>query len=276
MFGELWWIAPAAAGAAGGAAAMVVGARRRQRLSGRRLGYDAARLDLQAAQRAMADRRRAVKAARAEHARVAAERTASRASSTDTARSRRALKQAESDVRAAAADVRARRLAVTAAREEIPAAAQKDRYPLTRLMRAHDAVLSQWMVYETDPAMQIAYPAMSDGKNTDTAAFFAAMREARDRRPAGDAAEAVIDVSAFGAYRDAVLGLERAFAVAEHSAHELAAGRDPHATPLWQDTAQQVFSASVQALDKAAGAAASALASWNARRGDKNDDQDRR
>src|SRR5690606_13837400 len=122
-----------------------------------------ARHDLAAAQHDAAERRRDVKIARAEHARVVAERAASRVTSAEVASARRALKQAEQNAKSATANVRARRLALSVARAEIPAASQRERYPIVRLRRAHDAVLARWMEYETDPAKQIAYPAMSDG-----------------------------------------------------------------------------------------------------------------
>lgn len=237
-------------------------------MSGRRVGYDAARQDLAAAQQRAIERRRALKIARAEHARTVAEKAASRATAADVAHTRRAVKQAEHDAKSDAADVRARRVAVTVARAEIPASGQHDRYPLARLEHAHDAVLARWMEYETDPARQIAYPAMSDGKNPATAAFFDAMGLARESRPASGTR---VTTEEFVAYRDAVGALRRAFDVAEHTAKELAAGRDPAASPAWQDTAQQVFARSADAIDKAAGAAASAIAAWTARRKPKDD-----
>lgn len=262
---EWWWIAPTAVGAG---AVTAVGVRRSQKNSGRRLALDAARNDLRDAQRAVSDRRRAVKLARAEHARLIAERSASRATSADVASARRALKQAEHDAKAAAADVRARRVHVGVAQAEVPAASQTERYPLARLHRAHDAVTARWMDYETDPAKLIAYPVMSNGKDPAMAAFLKAASTARDLRPA---AGSRITIEEYSAYRDAVAHLERAFDVAEHTAKARAAGRDPDAQPAWQDSAQEVLSRSAEALDRAAGAAASAFASWTARRRPKDD-----
>lgn len=263
---EWWWIAPTAVGA--GAVASV-GVRRSQRVSGRRLAYDAARQDLAAAQQDLVEQRRAVKVARAEHVKIVAERAATRAGSADVARARRALKHAEQNVKSAAADVRARRVALSVARAEIPAHSQRDRYPLVRLRSAHDAVLARWMEYETDPAKQIAYPAMSDGKSQAMTAFFTALRRAGDQRPSEDSRVTPTD---FAAYRDAVTELQRAFDVAEHTAKALASGRDPNATGAWQDTAHQVLTRSAEAIDKAAGAAASAVAAWNARRSPAKDE----
>lgn len=257
---EWWWIAPVAVGAG---AVTAGGVRRSQKSSGRRLALDAARDDLRMAQREVAERRRAVKLARAEHARLLAERSASRATNAEVASARRALKQAEHDVKAASADVRARRVHVGVAQAEVPAASQTERYPLARLQRAHDAVTARWMEYETDPAKLIAYPAMSNGKDPAMAAFLKAAGQARDLRPE---AGARITTQEYAAYRDAVAHLERAFDVAEHTAKARAAGRDPDAGPAWQDSAQEVLSRSAEALDKAAGAAASAFAAWTARR----------
>lgn len=224
---------------------------------------DAARNDLRIAQRDVGERRRAVRVARAEHARVVAERTASRASSAEVASARRALRQAEQDVRAAVADVRAKRVRVSVAQAELPAASKIEQYPMARLMQAHDAITARWMDYETDPAKLIAYPVMSDGKEPAMASFLAAAKQARDLRPASSEK---VTPEEYSAYRDAVAHLERAFDVAEHTAKEKAAGRDPNAAPAWQESAQEVLSRSAEAIDRAAGAAASVIAAWTARR----------
>lgn len=265
---EWWWIAPTAVGAG---TATALGVRRRRTTSGRRLALDAARSDLKEAQYTVAQQRRTVKLARAEHARLVAERTASRASPADVSSARRILKQAEQDAKIAAADVRARRVHVSVARAEIPTTSQRERYPVVRLHRAHDAITARWMEYETDPAKLIAYPSMSDVTDPATSAFLSASRHALELRPAPGVR---ITTEEFAAYRDAVAHLERAFDVAEHSAKARAAGKDPNAAPAWQDTAQQVFTRSADALDKAAGAAASAFAAWNARRRPGGDTED--
>lgn len=257
---EWWWIAPSAIGAG---AVTVVGMRHRSSSTGRRLAFDAARSDLAEAQHQAGERRRAVKLARAEHARLVAERTAARAPSAEVASARRTLHQAERDAKAADAEVRARRVRLKVARAEIPTASKRERFPVARLNRAHDAITARWMDYETDPAKLIAYPAMSDGKDPATAAFLSASRQASEARPAVGTR---ITTEEFAAYRDAVAHLERTFDVAEHSAKARAEGRDPNAAPAWQESAQQVFSRSAEALDKAAGAAATAFATWNARR----------
>jgi len=256
---EWWWVAPTAVGAGAVAA---VGVRRSGRSSGRRLALDAARRDLRDAQREAGERRRAVKVARADYARLVAERSASRATTADVASGRRAVKQAEHDAKAAAADVRARRVHVGVAQAEVPSASDSERYPLARLHRAHDAITARWMDYETDPAKLIAYPVMSNGKDPAMAAFLTAAGDARDLRPA----DSRITTEQYSQYRDAVARLERTFDVAEHTAKARAAGRDPNAAPAWQDSAQEVLSRSAEALDRAAGAAASAFSAWTARR----------
>jgi hypothetical protein len=266
---EWWWIAPTAVGAG---AVTAVGVRRGQKRSGRRLALDAARNDLRDAQREVGERRRAVKVARAEYARLVAERTASRASSADVASGRRALKQAEHDAKAASADVRARRARVGAAQAELPRASQTDRYPIARLHRAHDIITARWMDYETDAAKLIAYPVMSNGKDPAMAAFLAAARRARDLRPSSASG---ITPAEYSEYRDAVADLERTFDVAEYTAKERAAGRDPDAAHAWQDSAHEMLSRSAEAIDRAAGAAASALSAWTARRKPKGDDDPR-
>ncbi len=265
---EWWWVAPTAVGAG---AVTAVGVRRGVKNSGRRVAVDAARKDLHDAQREAGDRRRAVKVARAEHARLVAGRTASRASASEVASARRTLKQAEQDAKAARADVRARRVHVSVAQAEVPSASQRELYPIARLHRAHDAITARWMAYETDPALLIAYPVMSDGKEPAMAAFLAAARAARDLRPSSSAGLSTEDYSA---YRQAVARLERTFDIAEHTAKERAAGRNPNSANGWQDSAQEMLNRSTEALDKAAGAAASAFAVWSSRKRPR-DDQDR-
>ncbi len=66
------------------------------------------------------------------------------------------------------------------------------------------------------------------------------------------------------AYRDAVAELERAFEAAEHAARVQAGEAPPNAA--WQDAAQDMLSRSAEAIDRAAGAAASAIAAWTNRK----------
>jgi len=261
---EFWWTAPVLAGAG---AVSVLGARRGAAAGGRRLGYDAARLDLQAAQRAATEARLRVRVARAELAGLVAGRTAGSAHAADVAGARRALREAEAGARAAAASVRARRAQVEAARADLALNADPRRRPLPRAIAAHEAVVARWMAYETDPAKLIAYPTIGDARDPSTAAFLLALDEARQARP--DPARRVAPAE-FGAYRDAVVRLERAFDLAERDAHARAEGRDPERERVsrgagWQDTAQQVIALSADALDRAADAAAAAFAAWSAR-----------
>ncbi len=253
---ELWWIAPVAAG---GAVAGAVGLRRRSTRSGRRLEYDAARHDLKAAQQTVVERRMAVKLARAEVARISAERSARRASPEQVAGARRMLRAKENDARAAAADVRAKKVRLNAARAAIPAASAPR--PLERLQAEHDAVTARWMQYETDPGLQITYPSMTNVKHPVTAAYLRAAGHAVETRRA---ATGRVTAAEFAAYRDAVAELERAFEAAEHTAR-VQAGEVP-STPNWQGTAQGMLNRSAEAIDRAAGAAASAFAAWSDRK----------
>ncbi|MGX1584871.1 hypothetical protein ACWH95_09930 [Microbacterium sp. NPDC055502] len=264
LLAEWWWIAPTAAA---GATAGAIGLRRRSTRSGRRLEYDAARHDLRIAQQTAVARRTTLKIARADLARVTAERAAQRATAEQVAGARRMLRERERDARAASAEVRARRVRVNAARAAIPAGSAPR--PLERLYAEHDAVTARWMRYETDPALQIAYPAMTDVKRPETAAYL---------RAAGTAVEARrgttgrITAAEFAVYRDAVAELERAFEAAEHAAR-VHAGEAP-TTPAWQDAAHDMVNRSVEAIDRAAGAAASALAAWSSRRSRPRSDDD--
>ena len=227
-------------------------------MSGRRLAFDAARNDLRLAQAAALERRATLKIARAEYARVAAERAAGRATPEQVASGRRMLRDAERDAKAGVADVKAKQARLQAARAAIPAASAPR--PLDRLRAEHDAVIAKWMLYETDPARQIAYPAMTDVKQPATVAYLRASEHASElRRGLGDRPTP----TEFGAYRDAVAALATAFDVAEHGAR-VSAGEVP-AAPAWQDAAQDVITRSTEAIERAAGAAASVISSWTSR-----------
>ena len=255
LVAEWWWIAPAAAGAG---AVGVMGVRGRSRASGRRLAYDAARANLKAARQLATERRLALKVARADLAHVTAQRAARTATPEQVASAKRMLRDRERDAKAATAEVRARQARLSAARAEIPVSSGPR--PLERLHLAHDAVTARWMQYETDAARQIAYPAMTDVKRPATAAYLRAAGHANECRRG---ASGKITPADFTAYRDAVADLERAFDVAEHAA-KVQAGEAPPA-PAWQDAAQDVLSRSAEALDRAADAAASAIATWTNR-----------
>ena len=132
---------------------------------------------------------------------------------------------------------------------------------MERLQSAHDAVTSRWMRYETDPALQISYPAMTDVKNPATAAYLRAAGHAAEMRRAASGRITAVE---FAAYRDAVAELERAFEAAEHAA-KVQAGEAPP-TAAWQDAAQDMLSRSAEAIDRAAGAAAAAFSAWTSRK----------
>ncbi|MFJ4173574.1 hypothetical protein [Microbacterium sp. NPDC089696] len=261
LVAEWWWLAPVAAG---GVTAGAITMRRRSMKSGRRLAYDAARHELRQAQQHAVERRMAAKLARAEYARIVAERSARRATPEQVAGAKRMLREKENDAKAAVADVRAKQVRVSAARAAIPAASAPR--PLERLQAEHEAITARWMRYETDAALQIAYPAMSDVKQPATAAYLRAAGHAVDARYAATASATPAE---YAAYRDAVAELERAFEAAEHAAR-VQAGEAP-ATATWQDAAQDMLSRSADAIDRAAGAAASALAAWTERKRPKND-----
>lgn len=264
LLAEWWWTAPVAVG---GVTAGAVGLHRRSVKSGRRLAYDAARLDLRTTRAAVIEKSAAVDVARADHAHTAAERGARRASPEQVAAARRRLRDAERDLKAANAEVRAKQARVRAARAAIPRASAPR--PLDRLRAQHDAVVAQWLRYETDTGLQIAYPAMTDVRQPATAAYLRAAGEAVDCRRE---VEGTAGPAEFAAYRDAVERLEQAFDVAERVARGETA-REPQAG--WQDAAQDLLDRSVDAMDRAAGAAASALAAWTAR-GRRGDDRDPR
>lgn len=254
---ELWWIAPVAAG---GVAAGAVGLRRRSTKSGRRLEYDAARHDLKAARQTALERRMAVKLARADVVRISAERSARRATQEQVAGAKRMLRAKENDAKAAAADVRAKQVRLSAARAAIPAASAPR--PLERLQAQHEAIVVRWMNYETDPGLQIAYPAMTDVKQPATAGYLRAAAHAVETRRAATGRVSAPD---FAAYRDAVADLERAFEAAEHAAR-VQAGEAPQASSAWQDAAHDLITRSTEAIDRATDAAASAFAAWNDRK----------
>lgn len=257
---EWWWLAPAAAAAG---AVGVFGLRRRSRRSGRRLAVDAARHDLRTAQQTVAERRLALKVTRAEYARIAAERAAGRASADRVAGARRILRERERDMKAVHAEVRVRRVRLSAAKAAVPPASAPR--PLERLRAEHEAITARWMRYETDPALQISYPAMTDVRQAATAAYLRAAGRANDLRRE---AQHTPTPAAYSAYRDAVSDLESAFEAAEHRARVLA-GEAPQTA--WQEAAQDVLSKSAEAIDQAAGAVSAAFAAWSARKRPRDD-----
>ena len=218
VFAEFWWIGPTVIGAGALGWLGLRGQRSRYASTkARRLAYDASRDALRSAQQDAQASRHGVRVARAELARAQAARTAGYARPDEVASARRALDAAQRDTRAAAATVRARRANLTADRAALAArSSDPAQLPLARLMVADDAITARWMEYETDAARQLAFPAMSDARVPQTAAFLAERHTARALRPAAPTAR--ITPAQFGAYRDAVARMHHAFEAAEAEA----------------------------------------------------------
>ena len=226
LLSEGWWAVPATVTAAGAAALGAVGVRAQRKARVRRLELHAAQGDLRPARTALTRARAAVHAARAHVARVEADRRAGRATTADAAAARHGLRQAQREATAASAALTARRADVRAARVAVPTRRDgPEALPLARLMATHSAVTSAWMAYETDPALAIAYPSMSDVRAPLTATFLKEQRAAQWLRPSS--ADARISPADYSAYRDAVRRMSRAFEAAEHDAWRRAG--DPRA-----------------------------------------------
>ncbi|RWR17950.1 hypothetical protein D8Y23_10535 [Microbacterium enclense] len=296
LMADWWWIGPAAAGAgtagwigvrhgrrralpAGASttdrAARTWGNRPMSKNAARRLEFDAALLDLQAARHAVTRGRAEVKIADAEVMRAQAERAASRVSSDVVSSARARLTAAQRDLRAASAEIRARRAAVRAAKAMLPAIRSGSApLPVARLFAEHDAILVRWMAYETDPALAIDFPAMSDSRSPLLAEFLRAQERARWLRPSSTTAR--LDPADFLAYRDAVRALSHAFERAERAARH---GRDdrPEAVPAdawgrvasdWAEQAQRALAWSMENMGRAA---SKSWAERQAKRARKND-----
>lgn len=248
---ELWWIAPAVAGAG---AVGITAVRRQQRVNGKRLGYDAARLELRQAQQEARDSAVAARVARAETGRIVADQAASKTDAAAVASARRALREAQLASKAAAARVKAARARVAAERTALGSSEA----PLDKVRTRHDAVLARWMEYETDPARALAFPAMSDARHPQTAAFFTALAKARDLRPAREAVR--VTASDFSLYRVAVDDLERCFDIAERAAR--GERTQPELPDALRDAARVIVVKSTEVL----GRTSDLLGEWNARR----------
>ena len=247
-FAEFWWIGPTAIGAGALGWLGLRGQRgRRMSAKARRLAYDASREAVRAAQQEVQTSRHGVHVARAELARVQAGRTAGYAGADEVTAARRALDAAQRAARAAAATLRARRASLAADRAALGRSSDPAQLPLARVMAADDAVTARWMEYETDAARQLAFPAMSDARVPQTAAFLSEHRTARALRPA--TATARITPAQFGAYRDAVARLHHTFEAAEAEAWRRARaagsapagpGPDSPRAADWVLTAQEI------------------------------------
>lgn len=235
------------------------GVRRSRTSRSRRLGFKAAKLSLTEARRRQVAARVSVKVARAELARVQAEQGASRASAADVGAARRALSTAQRNAKAATADVRAQRAQVSAARAMLPQSAQQ--LPLERLVAEHDAVTARWLEYETDPARLIAFPALTDMRVPETAAFVTAQQHALSLRPPSDRKR--VTPAEYAVYRDAVSHATRAFEVAERTAWRHADGSVPGIPdtppPAWTAVAEAVVRRSAEALGRAADTALASM-----------------
>ncbi|MBN9215166.1 MAG: hypothetical protein ABS62_01510 [Microbacterium sp. SCN 70-200] len=242
---EFWWIGPAVVGAG---TVGWLGLRGQRSAKARRLAYDASREALRTARQDATAARIAARVARAELARAQAERAAGRVSSAAVAAARRAVDVAQRELKAASAAVRARRAGLSADRAALGARpTDPAQLPLARLIAADDAVTARWMDYETDAAKLIAFPAMSDARVPETAAFLAEQRTARALRPASAAAR--ITPAQFGAYRDAIARATHAFDAAEAEAWRRARGAgtapagpgpDTTTTSAWVISAQEI------------------------------------
>jgi hypothetical protein len=250
----LWWIAPAAV-AGGGATWAAIRYRRRttrptmSRGAARRLELDAALHDLKEAQDAAARGRAEVQAAQADVLRLQADqaRPSSAVPAAAVAGARRRLQVAQREVKASAADIRARRAAVKVARATMPGwGTARETEPLARLMAEHDAVRARWVAYETDPALAIAYPSMSDPHAPALAAFLQQQRLTAQLRPS--AADARTSPMAFSAYRDAVRRLAQTFDAAELDARRRAGEHVPDEPPAWAGIAQDLAAGAQQAF----------------------------
>ena len=290
LLAEWWWIGPAAAGAGtlgwvgvrrtrrqravapgttttGDRAARAWASRPMSKNAARRLELDAAQLDLLTARQAITRGRAEVKIADAEVVRAQAERAASRGSSDAVSAARARLVAAQHALRAASAEMRARRAAVKAAQAMLPAIRSGSApLPVERLLAEHDAVLARWMAYETDPALAIDFPALSDPRSPLLAEFLRAHERAQWLRPAS--AQTRLEPAEFLAYRDAVRRTVNAFEHAERVARH--GDKTPPLTfdgsEAWgrmasdlAETAQRALARSVESMGRAA------ARNWNER-----------
>lgn len=223
-------------------------------MNGRRLGYDAARLEFCTAQNDARVAAVRVRMARAEATRIAADRAVSLTDAAAVSSARRALREAQLNAKAATARMKAARARVSAERTALGAA----ELPLDRLRARHDAILTRWMDYETDPAKLLAFPSMSDGRDPQTTTFLTALERARDLRPPRESNR--ITARDFSHYRRAVDDLERAFDIAERSARGEKV--QPDIPDSLRDAARSLLDKSAEMLNRST----DLLSDWNTRR----------
>lgn len=222
---EFWWLAPTAV--AGGAAS-VAGIRYGRRQRARALEYAGAKHELTVARVRLLTARAQAKSAQAALLVAKSARQGGRGSIGEIEAARQGVGEAQRELRSAQTAVRGRRVQVKAARALMRRMPRGDEHlPLSRLVSEHDAVLSSWVAYETDPAKAIAFPTMSDARVPATAALLTAMDKARWLRPRPG--RPTLTPEEFARYRAAVTELEAAFRTAEAAAWRAAgaSGRPP-------------------------------------------------
>lgn len=87
---------------------------------------------------------------------------------------------------------------------------------LSHITALHDDVRRRWLDYELDVGKLIAFPAMSDGRQSLTAAFLRAGKKADGLRPESGAKK--VSEEDLTAYAEAVTDYETAFDIAERDA----------------------------------------------------------
>ncbi|TQJ30433.1 hypothetical protein [Microbacterium sp. SLBN-146] len=214
---DFWWIAPASLGAGGVGYAVITKNPRRAR----RLELDAARHEAQLAYRDSLTAKANVRAALAQVQTAQAHRGRAVAGVPSVPDAKRALQQAKQAQRDAVLLLRAARTRVKAVQAGLVARTRDAELPIEKLMHAHDEVTARWLAYETDAALVLAYPQMSDAQHPDTLAFLRAQSEAHRWRPAS--VKAAVRPEEFVAYRKSIEVLAETFATAEASARRAAA-----------------------------------------------------
>ena len=273
---EFWWIGPTVV--AGGAASFA-GIRYGRRQRARALEYAGAKHELTVARVRLLTARAQAKNAQAAMLVAKSARQSGRGSIGEIEAARHAVGEAQRELRSAQTGVRGRRVQVKAARDLMRRMPRGDEHlPLARLVAEHDAVLSSWMAYETDPAKAIAFPTMSDARVAATAALLTAMDTARWLRPRPG--KPTLTPEEFARYRRAVTELEAAFHTAEAAAWRAAgasgrppggasdrsfgdgAGVPPQLRGAWDDLVENARAAAVTAATAAAESAREAI--WRA------------
>lgn len=114
---------------------------------------------------------------------------------------------------------------------------------LERLFVEHDEITARWLDYELDVAKQIAFPAMSDGRQPLTAAFLRAKKTADALRPTS--ADAKVSEQQVTEYLDAVGNYSVAFEIAERDARRLRNSTFSESERKRLDRAQQLLKVAV-------------------------------